>query len=631
MFRHFSTLRMATLLPLTLVPLTLFAAPLYPQTAWFIDVNAAPPGIGTQSAPYSSIQYAISQPSTVSGDALLTSPGTYFENVDFLGKDVLLFGVQGAANTIIDGGSNDSCVVFANGEGPGARLIGFTLTDGYDHWDPSATQHGGGGVFCFGASPTIRDCVFSANVHYGFGGGLYAESSSLALVNCVFDHNDADIYGGGAFFMNASPKLLECTFDSNTSQYADGGGAAVVGGTASFRKCRFLHNRTLDGSGAGLSLWGTASTVIVLDCTFESNDSTYNDHDGGGLYAFNANANVLGSRFANNSGGRGGGAWVLGPTSFTNCMFLSNRALPSSGGAVTGVGGGLYASPGVTASRCLFAYNEARGFGSVTAVGAGAYGATLSGCTIAGNKLTGSPLGSGSGAASSTLHDCIVWSNTPMALSVSNGTPATYCDIETPVAGTGNTSMDPQFCAAAFENFRLLSTSPCIDSGDPLDPLDPDGTVADVGLYPFDHNAPPVTSTYCTAKTNSAGCLPAIVLTGTPSASSGMPFVIGAQLVINNKTGLLFYGSQPSTTPFQAGLLCVKSPVHRAVVNNSGGNAGPNDCSGAFAFDFNAYAASGADPSLAGNVSVYAQYWYSDPSIFGGTGLTNAVAFTIQL
>src|SRR5687768_18008266 len=98
MFSRFTSLPMAAI-----VPLTLFAAPLYPQTAWFVDVNAASPGLGTQAAPYSSIQYAIAQPSTVSGDALLTLPGTYFENVDFLGKDILLFGTQGAAATIIDG------------------------------------------------------------------------------------------------------------------------------------------------------------------------------------------------------------------------------------------------------------------------------------------------------------------------------------------------------------------------------------------------------------------------------------------------------------------------------------------------------------------------------------------------
>jgi hypothetical protein len=37
------------------------------------------------------------------------------------------------------------------------------------------------------------------------------------------------------------------------------------------------------------------------------------------------------------------------------------------------------------------------------------------------------------------------------------------------------------------EDFTLHSTSPCIDAGDPNSPLDPDGTRADMGAYPFFH------------------------------------------------------------------------------------------------------------------------------------------------
>jgi hypothetical protein len=59
-------------------------------------------------------------------------------------------------------------------------------------------------------------------------------------------------------------------------------------------------------------------------------------------------------------------------------------------------------------------------------------------------------------------------------------------------------------------------------------------------------------------------------------------------------------------------------------------SAAPNDCSGIFLFDFNAYIASGADPGLAACVSVYGQFWYRDPAAIAGTGLTDAVAFTIR-
>lgn len=52
------------------------------------------------------------------------------------------------------------------------------------------------------------------------------------------------------------------------------------------------------------------------------------------------------------------------------------------------------------------------------------------------------------------------------------------------ISGTGNITSDPQFTNAGSNDFSLLSTSPCIDVGDPASPDDPDGTRADMGaLY----------------------------------------------------------------------------------------------------------------------------------------------------
>lgn len=49
--------------------------------------------------------------------------------------------------------------------------------------------------------------------------------------------------------------------------------------------------------------------------------------------------------------------------------------------------------------------------------------------------------------------------------------------------------MNPQF-EDGEDNFNLQGNSPAIDAGDPTDPYDPDGTIADQGALPFDHNAP---------------------------------------------------------------------------------------------------------------------------------------------
>ena len=138
------------------------------------------------------------------------------------------------------------------------------------------------------------------------------------------------------------------------------------------------------------------------------------------------------------------------------------------------------------------------------------------------------------------------------------------------------------------------------------------------------------TSTFCVGKQNSQGCTPLVSLLGIPSVSSPAPFLIQAQGAINQKNGLLFYGLAPNNAPFQGGTLCVAPPLVRTPVQSSGGNAGPDDCSGAFQLDFNAWIQSGVDSSLAAQVAVFAQYWYRDPLSVPTVGLSDAGQFTIQ-
>ncbi len=62
-----------------------------------------------------------------------------------------------------------------------------------------------------------------------------------------------------------------------------------------------------------------------------------------------------------------------------------------------------------------------------------------------------------------------------------------YCLTGTgdPYEGVGNISGDPRFVNAAGGDFHLRWGSPCIDSGDPESPTDPDGTRCDMGAFPF--------------------------------------------------------------------------------------------------------------------------------------------------
>ena len=134
---------------------------------------------------------------------------------------------------------------------------------------------------------------------------------------------------------------------------------------------------------------------------------------------------------------------------------------------------------------------------------------------------------------------------------------------------------------------------------------------------------------YCTAKVNSQGCTPAVSTSGAPSATDPNPFLVGAGQVVNNKSGILFYGWTPAAQPFQGGTKCVLAPIRRTPIQSSGGNPPPDDCSGVYTYDFNARIQSGADPNLVVGQTVFAQYWSRDPVSPSTTGLTDAVEFQI--
>ncbi len=55
------------------------------------------------------------------------------------------------------------------------------------------------------------------------------------------------------------------------------------------------------------------------------------------------------------------------------------------------------------------------------------------------------------------------------------------------LTGNHNIFADPQFIHATTGNLQLKNTSPCIDSGNPLSPPDPDSSAADIGAYYTHH------------------------------------------------------------------------------------------------------------------------------------------------
>ena len=90
----------------------------------------------TRSVPgdHGTIQHAINVCSD--GDVVVVEAGTYFETINFLGKNIVVTSADPGdpeivAATIIDGNGEGSVVTFANGETHEAVLTGFTITGGY--------------------------------------------------------------------------------------------------------------------------------------------------------------------------------------------------------------------------------------------------------------------------------------------------------------------------------------------------------------------------------------------------------------------------------------------------------------------------------------------------------------------
>jgi glucose/arabinose dehydrogenase/PKD repeat protein len=199
---------------------------------------------------------------------------------------------------------------------------------------------------------------------------------------------------------------------------------------------------------------------------------------------------------------------------------------------------------------------------------------------------------------------------------------------EPPVAQCSSSALiSPLGCDghAYFYEFRLTVSDPAGLS-----------TTQSVSMYPDCCGVAPVT--YCTAKLNSQGCLPAISSTGTPRASQSSGFVVRASNVRNNRLGILIYSLDgPSAAQAWGGYLCVTIPLRRTPPINSGGNPSPaDDCSGVYSVDLMSFAHGllGGSPAaelLVPGTVIDAQWWGRDPGFAppGSVTLSAGLEFVV--
>jgi len=86
--------------------------------------------------------------------------------------------------------------------------------------------------------------------------------------------------------------------------------------------------------------------------------------------------------------------------------------------------------------------------------------------------------------------NCIIFSNNSGDYQFGgnfNEPTVTFSCIQNGYTGTGNTGANPLFEDPSNGNYQLTDASPCVDTGDPTYPADPDGTTIEMGCYYYPH------------------------------------------------------------------------------------------------------------------------------------------------
>ncbi len=238
-------------------------------------------------AEYPSIQSAIY--ASVNGDTVVVSPGTYFEKINYHGKNIVVTSrfyethdITFIYSTVINGSkpaSQDSASVvrFISHEDSSAVIQGFTITGGKGTAWPDEHSAGtfieGGGIIAALASPRIQFNLIINNEAIGArsgitsagGGGIRAGDGNPTIANNVIMFNRGK-YGAGVVANYSGLILRNNIIAGNTGGADFGGGGVWLNGSAA--KPKYLENNTIVGNrslldGGGILFYdGTAASVL---------------------------------------------------------------------------------------------------------------------------------------------------------------------------------------------------------------------------------------------------------------------------------------------------------------------------------------------------------------------------------
>ena len=246
---------------------------------------------------YADIQLAVRDCND--GDVVIVEPGTYYETINFSGKNIILTSTDPndpnvVAGTVIDADGDGSTVTFDNGETSEAVLTGFTITGGFGtlngDLNPEIRILWGGGVYCFRASPTITKNVFTGNhapsevvgdiedLLLGYGAAIGGVEANPTITRNIINGNTT--YAGAGIFILGDPIISNNLIYGNSAYI--GGGVIMFGGS--------LSNNTIAGNDAsfqgGAQIGGNVYIVFSPDIAPPRilNNIIFGATSGGGIF-----------------------------------------------------------------------------------------------------------------------------------------------------------------------------------------------------------------------------------------------------------------------------------------------------------------------------------------------------------
>jgi hypothetical protein len=223
---------------------------------------------------YPTIQAAVDDAND--GDTVLVAPGTYTgdgnHDIWVMEKAITIKSERGPRTCIIDcrdsgpRGHTGFWFLTGNPPIPGMPVIdGFTITGAHGHL--------GGGIYCYGVSPRITNCIIVGNISELGGGGIFCDGcSEVTIANCIISGNMTPSPESAA---RGSPTLGEAVYVGNSLHAAltnclitgnrfAGGGAGVVCSSATITNCTISGNYASPGYGDGISAGGGDEDVLVV-------------------------------------------------------------------------------------------------------------------------------------------------------------------------------------------------------------------------------------------------------------------------------------------------------------------------------------------------------------------------------